>query len=130
MEDCEESWTYEPDSIDFVHMRYLTGSIKDWFSLFEQAFKCIKPGGYLESYEASPHIVSDDGTVEDGSALNQWGKIFVAGGEKVGRIFTMYEQGTQRAAMEKAGFVNIQERNVRVSLIATSLKSKGGSDRS
>lgn len=97
-------------------MRYLTGSIKDWFELFKQAFVATKPGGYLESYEASPYIISDDGTVKEGSAMAQWGPLFVAGGEKTGRSFTMYEEGTQRAAMEKAGFINIQERNLRVSL--------------
>ena len=70
----------------------------------------------METFEASPYVVSDDGTVVDGSAWEQWGRLFIAGGEKTGRKFTIYEDGTQRAALERAGFVNIEERNVRVSL--------------
>lgn len=105
-------------------MRYLTGSIKDWFGLFEQAFIATKPGGYIESYEASPYIISDDDTVKEGSAMAQWGPLFVAGGEQTGRSFTMYEEGTQRAAMEKAGLINIQERNLRVSSTALSVTCK------
>ncbi|KAF5537535.1 methyltransferase [Fusarium mexicanum] len=31
IDDCTQPWTFAPDSIDFVHMRYLFGSIKDWF---------------------------------------------------------------------------------------------------
>lgn len=50
------------------------------FALFQEAYKSLKPGGYIESYEPSSRIESDDGTVFDESALSQWEKFFVEGG--------------------------------------------------
>lgn len=97
-------------------MRYLTGSIKDWYRLFEQAARCTKPGGWVESYESAPYLTSDDDTIAPGSAIAQWGKFFIDGGKITGRSFLVCDDGTQRAAMEKAGLVDIQERSYKVSL--------------
>ena len=96
-------------------MRYLTGSIIDWNDLFAQAFRCCKSGGYVESLEASPYMQSDDGTVTEDSAMGQWGKLFVSGSKKLGRTFTMVDDGLQRSGMEAAGFVDVQEYDVKVS---------------
>jgi hypothetical protein len=60
-------------------------------------------------------VKSDDGTVREDSALGQWGKFFLKGGEKSGRPFTVFEDGLQRKAMEAAGFVDIEEFNFKVS---------------
>ena len=114
IDDCERPWTFEENSIDFIHMRYLLGSIQNWPGLLEQAFRCTKPGGYVESFEGTAVVSSDDGTVADDSAMAQWGKLFVECGKTTGRSFTVVEDGTQRASMEKAGFVDIREKNVKV----------------
>jgi len=95
-------------------MRWLVGSIDDWNALFERAFNCLKPGGWLESYEMSTMWESDDGSVTEKMALGQWGKIFVEGGRQSGRTFTVVVDELQRKAMEAAGFVDIQERNIKV----------------
>lgn len=47
--------------------------------------------------------------------MHQWGKFFVEGGKKIGRSFTIVEDGVQRSAMEKAGFVDLEEKNFKVS---------------
>ncbi|KAF5000114.1 hypothetical protein FDECE_11276 [Fusarium decemcellulare] len=116
-DDCTQEWTLEPSSLDYVHMRWLVGSIKDWTALFKEAYKILKPGGYVESYEPSSRIESDDGTVLKKSALSQWEKFFVEGGRKLGRPFTIFEDGIQREAMREAGFVDIEERDFKASLI-------------
>ncbi|RSL39382.1 hypothetical protein CEP53_014094 [Fusarium sp. AF-6] len=109
IEDCTQEWTFKPDSIDYIHIRWLVGSIKDWGALFSEAFRCCKPGGWVESYETSSAITSDDDTVKDDSAMGQWGKFFVEGGKKLGATFTVVEDDTQKKEMEKAGFVDIHE---------------------
>lgn len=54
-------------------------------------------------------MISDDESVPEKSAISQWGKFFEEGGKKMGRSFLVIQEGTQRKAMEKAGFVDIQE---------------------
>ena len=61
-------------------------------------------------------LESDDGSVVEKSAISQWGKFYVEGGRKLGRTFELYQKDTQRKAMEAAGFVDIAEKNIKVSL--------------
>lgn len=90
------------------------GSIRDWNFLSSEAFRVCKPGGWVESHEASSNINSDDNTVDGNSAMGQWGKLFIEGSKKIGTSFTVVEDGTQRKALEKAGFINIQEFDFKV----------------
>ncbi|SPO06261.1 related to TAM domain methyltransferase [Cephalotrichum gorgonifer] len=116
IDDCTLAWTYPPNSIDYVHIRYLIGSIGDWEAVFKQAYQAIAPGGWLESQEVSGVYESDDGTVKEMSALDQWGKILHNFGKTIGRSFTIYADGIQRKAMEAAGFVDIHEVNLKTPL--------------
>ncbi|CVK98103.1 related to TAM domain methyltransferase [Fusarium mangiferae] len=116
IDDCTLEWTFPPNTFDYIHIRYLVGCIPDWDELFRQAWKALKPGGFLESFEASPSIESDDDTVLPDSAMAQWGGIFIKAAETVGRSFTVIEDGTQKSAMEAAGFQDIQEWNFKCPL--------------
>ncbi|KAF5009232.1 hypothetical protein FDECE_4525 [Fusarium decemcellulare] len=116
IDDCTQEWTFSSDSLDYVHMRYLTGSIIDWKALFQEAFRCCKPGGFIESLESAPYLESDDGTVTESSAMAQWGKLFAQGGRKLGRSFTLVDDEEQRNGMAAAGFVDIQEFNIKIPL--------------
>ncbi|KAM6530293.1 hypothetical protein FALCPG4_008419 [Fusarium falciforme] len=110
IDDCTKEWTFPDASLDYVHIRFLTGCIADWEALMKVAYRCLKPGGYIESMEPSAYIQSDNNTIEPDSAMGQWGKIFVEGGNKMGRPFTVVEDELQNKALEKAGFVDIQEK--------------------
>ncbi|SPO03577.1 related to TAM domain methyltransferase [Cephalotrichum gorgonifer] len=109
IEDCTLNWTFAPDSFDYIHMRWLLGSITDWTALFAEAYKACSPGGWVESLEPSCQFQSDHTGIPDDSALGQWGKFFIEGGKKIGQSFTVLEDNIQRKAMEAAGFVDIQE---------------------
>lgn len=119
IEDCTREWTFEPESMDFVHMRLLIGSIPDWYALFAEAYKTLKPGGWIESYEGRMTVESDDGTVTETSAMSQWGRIFIHFGETIGRSFTIVEDEVQRKAMQAAGFVDIREEEYKVRWVLT-----------
>ncbi|KAG4283038.1 hypothetical protein FPRO06_09711 [Fusarium proliferatum] len=114
IEDCTQEWTFASNSQDYIHLRWLVGSIVDWDQLFKEAYRCLKPGGYIESHEALSRMDCDDGTITEKSAMHQWGKFFVEGGKKIGRSFTIVEDGVQKSAMEKAGFIDIEERDFKV----------------
>lgn len=47
--------------------------------------------------------------------MGEWGKIFVSGGRKIGRTFTVVQDAIQNKAMEEVGFVDIHERLFKVS---------------
>ena len=104
LEDATSAWSYPDNSFDYVHIRYLFGSIPDWDALFQEAFRVLKPGGYVESLEPSTIFRSDDGSIEEGSALDQWGKVFHEGGRRLGRSFRVVEDDLQRKGMASAGF--------------------------
>lgn len=114
IEDCTQDWTFPPSSFDFIHMRFLVGSIDSWDLLLERAFAACAPGGFVESIEPSPHIECDDDSVKPTTAMGQWGKLFVTGGRRFGRSFEIYQLETVRKAMERAGFVDIVERDIKM----------------
>lgn len=120
IDDCTQEWTFQESSLDYVHMRFLVGSIVDWTALYKQAYKCLKPGGWIESHEAGPTIKSDDDSIPEDSAMGQWGKLFLEGGRRLQRPFSILEDDVQRQGMEEAGFTNIQEEEVKVSVITVS----------
>ncbi|KAK0624223.1 S-adenosyl-L-methionine-dependent methyltransferase [Immersiella caudata] len=109
IDDVTQPWTFPPSTFDFIHIRWLFGSIKDWDALFAEAFSALKPGGWIESHEASAQFHSDDDSVNENTAMGQFGKFFIEGGLKMGRSMTVVEDGVQREGIEKAGFVNVEE---------------------
>ncbi|RSM01311.1 hypothetical protein CEP52_008577 [Fusarium oligoseptatum] len=114
IDDCTQEWTFQENSLDFVHMRFLVGSIVDWPALYKQAYRCLKPGGLIESHEASPSIGNDDGSVVPTSAMGQWGQIFFEGGRRLKRPFSILEDKLQTEGMKEAGFVNMEEEEIKV----------------
>ncbi|KKA27566.1 hypothetical protein TD95_001454 [Thielaviopsis punctulata] len=114
IDDCTQPWTFAESSADLVHARWMLGSIRDWTAFFKEAYRTLKPGGWLESNEAGCGVVSDDNSIPPNSAMNQWGKIFAEGGSKIGQSFTIVDDGTQERAMHEAGFVNIQKHQFKV----------------
>ncbi|KAI6758635.1 hypothetical protein HG530_010875 [Fusarium avenaceum] len=107
IEDCNDAWTFRPDSFDFIHMRFMLGSITDWQVTFKEAFTACAPGGWVESYEVSSTMESDDDSIPDGSAMQRWGEVFEEGGQRGGRSFAIIKEDVQKSSMEAAGFVNI-----------------------
>jgi hypothetical protein len=49
-------------------MRWLLGTPTDWNVFFKRSFDALKPGGWLETYEMSAIIESDDESVTDDTA--------------------------------------------------------------
>lgn len=38
VDDAETAWVYKPESIDYIHIRHMTSSIRDWPALISQAY--------------------------------------------------------------------------------------------
>lgn len=119
IDDATLDWTYPDNHFDYIHMRYLVGSITDWLALLRQAYRCCKPGGYVESYEASCSFECDDGTLLEGSPMDQWGKVFIEAGKKFGRSFNVVAEGVIQDSFREAGFEDITEWEFKVGLVLT-----------
>ncbi|TVY70907.1 Secondary metabolism regulator LAE1 [Fusarium oxysporum f. sp. cubense] len=112
LEDATSNWTWSNDSFDFVHMRYLIGAIADWGALFKEAFRCCKPGGFVESVEVNPTFLSDDETASDLMAVQTWNKLFREASKAFGRSFCEIEGDVELLAA--AGFVDLQVTDFKV----------------
>lgn len=111
IDDCTKSWTWSPDSFDFVHIRYLYGAIRDWDALFREAYRVVKPGAYLESVESEPTCYSDDGTISNDGKTALGGRfcsMFHEAGKITGMTMTPLAEDVQVKGMKAAGFVDVQ----------------------
>ena len=115
IEDATKDWTFKENYFDFIHLRFLTGGIKDWAGLYKQAYQACKPGGWIEHFDLTSVPFSDDDSVPKGSALEQYGKIFIEAGKRLGMTHRTAEDGIQENGLKEAGFVNITANNYKVS---------------
>ena len=107
LHDAQTRWHYPDNYFDFVHVRCLMGSIKDWPALYSEIFRCLKPGGWFEHLDYSIDIASDDGSIRPGSAWDGWGKFFQDAGEKMGQTYRIIEDGRFVQWQRDTGFQNI-----------------------
>lgn len=95
------------NSFDLIYCRYMLGSIQDWSRLFCQAFKALKPGGYLELLEPDATLRCDDGSLDPACALMTWDKLFIEAAATSGR--SVVAAANHANLVKEAGFVDIKE---------------------
>ncbi|KAH7115637.1 S-adenosyl-L-methionine-dependent methyltransferase [Dactylonectria macrodidyma] len=115
LDDFNLEWTWKRGIFDYIHARDLTGSIDNWSHFFGEAFKCLKPDGYLETHEQSFRLIHqasgdpvDPTTQSLISALNRWNKVFSDLGKRLDRPFLAVDHRTQMDLMMKAGFTDLK----------------------
>jgi len=72
VDDVEADWVHKPDSFDYIHIRHMTSSIRDWRKLLSQAYKALKPGGWIELQDFHMVISCDDGTMKEDDPVYGW----------------------------------------------------------
>lgn len=112
--DATKEWTFKDNHFDYIHIQFMNGAVENWTDLYKQAYRCCKPGGWIEHIDVSPIIYSDDGTVTPGSAMDQYGKILSEAGIKINRRTTTSQDGVQEAGMKEAGFVSMTVKDYKV----------------
>lgn len=116
IEDCNEQWTWPVDNFDFINVRALYGAVPDWIEFYKKAYKHVKPGGWIEHLEGDCRIQSDHVVIAKDHIFNRWAELIYAAGDKMGKTFRITTGHQMKEGMEKAGFIDIVERKVKVPL--------------
>ncbi|KAK3348396.1 S-adenosyl-L-methionine-dependent methyltransferase [Neurospora tetraspora] len=114
IDDYNKDWAYKSDFFDFLHLRWISGTVKDWYAFYKEAYRCCKPGGYIEHMDASGTALSDDDSLTNVHALGQWGPVWQEGGRKIGYEIDLHSTNLMQNAMKEAGFVNIVVKDYKV----------------
>ncbi|RFU78682.1 s-adenosyl-l-methionine-dependent methyltransferase [Trichoderma arundinaceum] len=72
VDDAEAEWMIPPDSLDYIHIRHMTSSIRDWPTLLSRAYTALKPGGWIELQELQFEVKCDDGTVREDNKVGDF----------------------------------------------------------
>lgn len=83
VDDVESPWTHQA-KFDYIHCRFMAGSISDWPKLVRQCYENLNPGGILEMHDGDFMIYSEDDSIKDTWFL-EWNKHFVNAANQAGR---------------------------------------------
>ena len=111
VDDVELDWV-EPEPYDYIHCRYMAGSIKDWPRLVSQIFTHLKPGGWVEFQESANTLYSEDGSLRPDNMMVKMMDGLMEACDKIGR--TMDPAPSMRKWTEEAGFVKVQEQRFKL----------------
>ncbi|KAL3298919.1 methyltransferase [Colletotrichum asianum] len=104
VDDVEEDWLYS-QKFDYIHLRFLNGSIADWKKLFKKAYDFTKPGGYFELQENDFLFASDDGTLSPEKPLAKFSSLVREACVKFGRQFI--DVPLMEDMMKQVGFQDV-----------------------
>lgn len=105
VDDVEADWLYEDQPFDFVHARFLCGSIRDWPRLVEQAYNCTRPGGWVEFQDLDTFTYASDGSLSPDSAVARFHTL--TGGAREAQGFDMKPGRLLENWLREAGFINV-----------------------
>jgi SAM-dependent methyltransferase len=108
IDDATMDWTFETESFDFIHIRYLQGTIDDWDKFYSQVYKFLKPGGWFQHMEPDLQMYSQNPEVhvDDDHIYTRWARIFNQVGKKTNRTFDFSDRKLEKLA-ESANFTNV-----------------------
>ncbi|KXJ93798.1 S-adenosyl-L-methionine-dependent methyltransferase [Microdochium bolleyi] len=106
--DIEQPWEIDDGYADFVHMRDITGGIRNWPALVAQAQRKLKGGGLLEMTEirTTPHDF--DGKFDDADLCPSYTKLYKSLADKVQMDFDPAPKFPEW--LHEAGFENVTQR--------------------
>lgn len=114
VDDVEQDWHDESagPEYDFIHCRYMCGSIQDWPRLLRQCFASLKPGGYFELQEPVVEPYSEDDSLGADHRFVELMRHLHAACEKFGR--PLNQSSLLRRWFEDAGFTVVDEQRFKM----------------
>ncbi|KAL7275414.1 hypothetical protein RUND412_001642 [Rhizina undulata] len=106
VDDIEDEWTYQPGTFDLVFIRHMAGFVYDWPKLYRQAFRALKPGGWIELQDFCCFWNSDDGSLPPDSILPEWSQYWEKATNESGREWNSVAP-SMGPSLKKVGCVNV-----------------------
>ena len=121
--DASAEWEYH-EPFDFIHIRGLSGAFRDWSHIYNQAFKHLKPGGYIEVSDADPAGDTVEVDNSDNSYLSIYTSAMRSAADAAG--YPRDLSHLRRTLLSDSGFVDIRtyERQVPIGLWPDDLQGK------
>lgn len=85
VDDAEDEWIGA--KYDYIHIRSLSGAIKDWPSLLARCYSNLNPGGWLEITEFEVWVHSYNNKMDAAPDITTWQNGLSEAAEKIGRRF-------------------------------------------
>lgn len=111
IDDIEADWSF-PCTFDFIHLRAMGGSIKDWPALLEKCMAALNPGGYIEVCDGEAWASTDDNSLPEDSGYHIWQVNLDAAGKKFGRDMNIIPY--MKDMVKAAGFEDVEDHVVKV----------------
>ncbi|KAL7275609.1 hypothetical protein RUND412_001442 [Rhizina undulata] len=106
VDDIEEEWSYADGTFDLIFIRHMAGFIDDWPKLYRQAFRCLKPGGWIELHDFRDFFNSDDGSMPPDCNVLDWEKSWEKATNDCGREWQKVAPAME-AALNEVGCVDV-----------------------
>lgn len=111
IDDCEEEWTFT-QPWDYIHSRYMIGSIRNWPRLIAQSFTHVVPGGWVEYHDFDARYYSEDGSLLKDSPIDSWVTTWMKASNDAGRD---PQPGPKLFGwLQEAGFINVKQERYRL----------------
>lgn len=106
VDDAEDEWVFS-DRFDFIHSRYMSGSISDFPGMFAMCYENLTPGGWVEFQDYYVKLQCMDASLA-GTALERWNDCIIEGVRRMGK--NALACARYKAQLAEAGFVDVTER--------------------
>ena len=114
IDDADEEWTFRPDSFDLIHTRAMNDfTLKNWGNYYQQAFRTLKPGGWVEAQECRCRRSTDDNTIPADSDMTLWEDEWEFAMRQIG-MNGHCDPDLVLQQMTDAGFINITRKMFKV----------------
>ncbi|KAM3065323.1 hypothetical protein ACMFMF_011260 [Clarireedia jacksonii] len=112
VDDITMPWTWHKDMFDFIFLRDLTFSIRDWPALIRQCYDHLKPGGWVEFESILGTLGCDDDTVPPDSKHREYDKYI----REAARLWgtPVEDVASFKKWFEEAGFEAVVEKRYKI----------------
>ncbi|OJJ45189.1 hypothetical protein ASPZODRAFT_152908 [Penicilliopsis zonata CBS 506.65] len=107
VDNVEQNWV-EPQPYDFIHCRYMCGSISDWPKLLRQCYEHLKPGGWIEIQNGDFNFYSEDNTFKPDNYLHIMASNLIEACRRIGKPLDVAPQ--IKGLVEAQGFIQADEK--------------------